>query len=1361
MGTIYIQLEDRLQKVSADVTQESIENALGYTPSDFSGEFQDINNNPIEDDGVGTLSFTDDKGYVITKIDASGTHSVDFITAGGEHVLSDKANATYVDEMIELVSERITEAENSAFSGYFKDLLDNPVDVTEEDNLSFTDDKGYVIAKIDASGVKSVDFIAGNHVLSDKVSQSELQDVVINFEEELNETVYGINETIDSLTINDLKGSPINDNDDNNLSFVDPSGHVIAKIDASGVKSVDFIAGDHVLSDKVSQSELQEVVVDFEEDLGEAVYEINETIDSLTINDLKGSPINDNNDGNLSFVDPSGHVIAKIDASGVKSVDFIAGDHVLSDKVSQSEVAGLYVEHANEADHAIDSDKLGNIKASEYILRKDVSTNFITKDDASILYVDEDELVGAISDASDTINDRIDKLSISDLYESPIDDKADDAELYIMDASGNVITKIDASGIHSIDFITAGGVHKLSDKVDWVDVPDLHVSHADTADDASNAKMANDSKKLGNKDASLYAIKSEVAQTYLTKTDASNTYITINDASSTFIDDNELKNALKPYLKSADASNAYLTKTDASSTYLTKTDASNTYITIEDATKYIDADELANGSVKYAANSGDAKQLGGKDASYYALKSDVPGIKVDSASVSDIAKDASLLEGHPASYFAVADNLKNYLTTKSASDTYLTKADASNTYLGKVDASNTYLKIDTAANTYLTKDDAASTYIDDNELKKALESYSTKNDVSVYLTKVDASNTYLTKDEASSTYIDETELTNALKPYIYDASVIDKVKDASVKYATTAGNTSQLEGHSASYFAVADDLKSYLTTKDASTTYLKIKDASVYITKDDVASTYIDGDELRAELESYPTKTDVSVYLTKTDASKTYLTKTDASKFITIDDTTGYIDGDELNNALKPYLKSTDAASTYLTKTDASNVYVTKEDASKFITIDDTTDYVDGSELANALKPYVLDASLTGYKQPTDTANRNYKITKDGSTYYVNVPWEAASLSGDLEDSVNALLGSYVKKTELKDATVAHATTAGSADVANDSSKLEGYSASDFVLDTELTNVLKSYPTKTDVSVYLTKNDASSTYLTQASAESIYLTKGDASSTYIDGDDLANTLKTYVLDASLTGYTTDNNAKKYKIQKDDSTKSYYVEVPWQSASLDPDSGLVGELNAILKDASVNYANKAGDADTLDGKHANSFALDASLQDVSTMVSEKVGKDDLEPYVTKTSLTGFEEIDTDNNKNYKISENDDGTYYVHVPWESGGSGGDLTDYVKKSELADSSVKYASNSGFAENSKQLGGLIPPFYPSHAGTIDNLSDGVWDFIDETGNYTIMRVDKLGVQSVDFIAGGHILSQKANIDEYSDPNDWWAYGD
>ena len=1398
MGTIYIQLEDRLQKVSADVTQESIENALGYTPSDFSGEFQDINNNPIEDDGVGTLSFTDDKGYVITKIDASGTHSVDFITAGGEHILSDKANATYVDEMIELVSERITEAENSAFSGYFKDLLENPVDVTEEDNLSFTDDKGYVIAKIDASGVKSVDFIAGDHVLSDKVSQSELQEVVVDFEEDLGEAVYEINETIDSLTINDLKGSPINDNNDGNLSFVDPSGHVIAKIDASGVKSVDFIAGDHVLSDKVSQSELQEVVVDFEEDLGEAVYEINETIDSLTINDLKGSPINDNNDGNLSFVDPSGHVIAKIDASGVKSVDFIAGDHVLSDKVSQSEVAGLYVEHANEADHAIDSDKLGNIKASEYILRKDVSTNFITKDDASILYVDEDELVDAISDASDIINDRIDKLSISDLYESPIDDKVDDAELYIMDASGNVITKIDASGIHSIDFITAGGVHKLSDKVDWVDVPDLHVSHADTADDASNAKMANDSKKLGNKDASLYAIKSEVAQTYLTKTDASNTYITINDASSTFIDDNELKNALKPYLKSADASNAYLTKTDASSTYLTKTDASNTYITIEDATKYIDADELANGSVKYATNSGDAKQLGGKDASLYALKGDVPGIKVDSASVADVAKDASLLEGHPASYFAVADNLKNYLTTKSASDTYLTKADASNTYLGKVDASNTYLKIDTATDTYLTKDDAASTYIDDTELKKALESYSTKNDVSVYLTKDDASNTYitiedsgkyvdgdeltkalepyltktdasnkyidgteltaalepyLTKDEASSTYIDETELANTLKPYIYDASVIDKVKDASVKYATTAGNTSQLDGHSASYFAVADDLKSYLTTKDASTTYLTKDDASQFITIDDTtgyidgselanalkpyvldasltgykqptdtanrnykitkdgstyyvnvpweaaslsgdledsvnallgnyvkktelkdatvahattagsadvagdsskleghpASDFVLGSDLTNTLKSYPTKTDVSVYLTKTDASNTYITKDDAD---------GYVDENELADALKPYLKSDTASNTYLTKTGASNTYLTIEDSSM---------YIDGDELKNVLKPYVLDASLIAYEEPNDLTNRKYKITKDGNHYYVYVPWESASLSGDLEDSVNALLGNYVKKTELKDATVAHATTAGSADVAGDSSKLEGHPASDFVLDTELTNVLKSYPTKTDVSVYLTKNDASNTYL---KAE--------------------------------------------------------------------------ELNAILKDASVNYANKAGDADTLDGKHASSFALDASLQDVSTMVSginelvndfngdisdlynTKADKDDLEPYVTKSSLTGFEEIDTDNNKNYKISENDDGTYYVHVPWGSGGSGGsggDLTDYVK----------YAST---------------------------VEDGTWDFIDD-GSRTIMRVDKLGVQSVDFIAGGHILSQKANIDEYSDPNDWWAYGD
>ena len=266
--------------------------------------------------------------------------------------------------------------------------------------------------------------------------------------------------------------------------------------------------------------------------------------------------------------------------------------------------------------------------------------------------------------------------------------------------------------------------------------------------------------------------------------------------------------------------------------------------------------------------------------------------------------------------------------------------------------------------------------------------------------------------------------------------------------------------------------------------------------------------------------------------------------------------------------------------------------------------------------------------------------------------------------------------------------------------------------------------------------------------EATHAGSADSATHATGADDASNAKKlggkdatAYVLDASLTGYTTDSSTKRYKIQKDDDTKAYYVEVPWQAASLDPDSGLAGELNAILKDASVNYANKAGDADTLDGKHASSFALDASLQSVSATVSgmnelindfngdisnlydTKAEKDDLEYYVKKSVLTGFEEVDTANNKNYKISEDGSGTYYVHVPWESGGSGGDLTDYVK----------YAST---------------------------VEDGTWDFIDDSSR-TIMRVDKLGVQSVDFIAGGHILSQKANIDEYSDPNDWWAYGD
>ena len=42
MATFYVQLEDRLLQISGELTADNISNALGYTPSSFSGEFEDL-----------------------------------------------------------------------------------------------------------------------------------------------------------------------------------------------------------------------------------------------------------------------------------------------------------------------------------------------------------------------------------------------------------------------------------------------------------------------------------------------------------------------------------------------------------------------------------------------------------------------------------------------------------------------------------------------------------------------------------------------------------------------------------------------------------------------------------------------------------------------------------------------------------------------------------------------------------------------------------------------------------------------------------------------------------------------------------------------------------------------------------------------------------------------------------------------------------------------------------------------------------------------------------------------------------------------------------------------------------------------
>lgn len=98
MATFYVQLEDRLLQISGELTADNISNALGYTPSSFSGEFEDLQNNPIIKSSQKDINIVDEDGNIIAVINNLGIQSSDFVA--DVHKLSEKANLTDIPNSV-------------------------------------------------------------------------------------------------------------------------------------------------------------------------------------------------------------------------------------------------------------------------------------------------------------------------------------------------------------------------------------------------------------------------------------------------------------------------------------------------------------------------------------------------------------------------------------------------------------------------------------------------------------------------------------------------------------------------------------------------------------------------------------------------------------------------------------------------------------------------------------------------------------------------------------------------------------------------------------------------------------------------------------------------------------------------------------------------------------------------------------------------------------------------------------------------------------------------------------------------------------------------------------------------------------
>jgi hypothetical protein len=182
-----------------------------------------------------------------------------------------------------------------------------------------------------------------------------------------------LSQRVDNITFDSLKDNPFLQDGSGELNIVDEAGNIIAKIDANGIHSVDFIAGNHKLTDKIDSSalngyakeswvtaEITKAATEGKVDLtGYATEEwvenknyltehqdishlaTKDEVSNIDFYNIKDNPIVNNGDGKLLFVDENGYIGLQLEEDGLYVKDVIADGHTLSQKADKSDIPSL------------------------------------------------------------------------------------------------------------------------------------------------------------------------------------------------------------------------------------------------------------------------------------------------------------------------------------------------------------------------------------------------------------------------------------------------------------------------------------------------------------------------------------------------------------------------------------------------------------------------------------------------------------------------------------------------------------------------------------------------------------------------------------------------------------------------------------------------------------------------------------------------------------------------------------------------------------------------------------------------------------------------------------------------------------
>lgn len=241
---IYIKTATELMSLNQPITSESIKQALGYLPVNFSGDYNDLTNKPTLfsgnyedltnkpiDGGVWTndsdnFYVVDENENVIALIDEKGIHSIDFDISGKS-----------VKDHIEDKDIHISAAEREKWN--------DPLSSTDSE-LYIADDSGNILALFDANGL-TITAIKTNTIngidANDLATKTYIKEQIDAINETLNNIdsiLEPVEAEIDTLqqTVTDIKAKTDNleaTESDVSLVITDNTGNAIAQIDESGL----------------------------------------------------------------------------------------------------------------------------------------------------------------------------------------------------------------------------------------------------------------------------------------------------------------------------------------------------------------------------------------------------------------------------------------------------------------------------------------------------------------------------------------------------------------------------------------------------------------------------------------------------------------------------------------------------------------------------------------------------------------------------------------------------------------------------------------------------------------------------------------------------------------------------------------------------------------------------------------------------------------------------------------------------------------------------------------------------------------------------------------------------------------------